>query len=460
MLFTDTIAAIATAPGAGAIAIIRLSGPDAIDFFSNHFSPYSKSILSELPSHTIHLGDVHFGDRVIDQALVSIFRAPRSYTGENVVEISCHGSTYIQQTLLRALVSTNRCRLAEPGEFTRRAFLNGKMSLTAAEAVADLIASESEAAHEIALRQMRGGFSNELAQVREQLIHLASMIELELDFSGEDVSFASRDELKRLLTNLKATLKTLLDSFAYGNALKNGVGVALLGAPNAGKSTLLNALLNEERAIVSEIAGTTRDTVEDRLTIDGVLFRFIDTAGIRETNDRIEKLGIERSIESAKKAEIVLILIDSQTATSSYINELSALLLKHTIDSNRCILVFNKSDLSAIDHQIIPKEFEYIELSAKEKIAIDQLRNRLTKRIQSGMVSTGSEVVSNTRHFQALHLALTEVFEVEKGLAADLPSDLLAISLRQVIYHLGEITGAVSTDDLLGSIFSNFCIGK
>ena len=317
MLFKDTIAAIATAPGAGAIAVIRLSGPDAIDLISEHFNPVGPKKLSEQDSHTIHLGDIVFNQQIIDQALVSLFKAPRSYTGENVVEISCHGSTYIQQTLLNQLIATKRCRIAEPGEFTKRAFLNGKMSLTTAEAVADLISSESEAAHRLAINQMRGGFTEALKDLRSQLIHMASMIELELDFSGEDVTFASRDELKSLLEKLKQTIKELLDSFAYGNAIKQGVSVALLGAPNAGKSTLLNALLNEERAIVSDIAGTTRDTIEDRLIIDGILFRFIDTAGIRETSDQIEKLGIVRSIESAQKADIVILLIDAESTTQN-----------------------------------------------------------------------------------------------------------------------------------------------
>jgi tRNA modification GTPase len=460
MLFNDTIAAIATAPGAGAIAVIRLSGPDAIDLISEHFNPVGPKKLSEQDSHTIHLGDIVFNQQIIDQALVSLFKAPRSYTGENVVEISCHGSTYIQQTLLNQLIATKRCRIAEPGEFTKRAFLNGKMSLTTAEAVADLISSESEAAHRLAINQMRGGFTEALKDLRSQLIHMASMIELELDFSGEDVTFASRDELKSLLEKLKQTIKELLDSFAYGNAIKQGVSVALLGAPNAGKSTLLNALLNEERAIVSDIAGTTRDTIEDRLIIDGILFRFIDTAGIRETSDQIEKLGIVRSIESAQKADIVILLIDAESTTQNDLSTTISLLDDHNIDRSRTMILFNKIDLNQDLNLEVPKNIEFLALSAKNKIAIDDLKHQLVQRVLQGKNGANETVVSNSRHYGALHNALQEIFELESGISQNIPSDLFAISLRKVIHHLGEITGEVSTDDLLGSIFSNFCIGK
>ena len=460
MLFDDTIAAIATAPGAGAIAVIRLSGPSAIDLVNEHFNPIGSKKLIDQDSHTIHLGDVIFDDQIIDQALVSVFKAPRSYTGEDVVELSCHGSIYIQQTLLNKLIASKRCRIADPGEFTKRAFLNGKMSLSTAEAVADLIASESEAAHQLAISQMRGGFTDALKDLRSQLIHMASMIELELDFSGEDVTFASRDELKSLLEKIKQSIKELLDSFAYGNAIKQGVSVALLGAPNVGKSTLLNALLNEERAIVSDIAGTTRDTIEDRLIIDGILFRFIDTAGIRKTSDQIEKLGIVRSLESAKKADVVILIIDSQSSTQKDLNSTISLLDENNVDLSRTLILFNKIDLNENFNLQVPGGVEFLPLSAKNKIAIDDLKHRLVERVLQGKKGSNETVVSNSRHYGALHSALQEIFELESGIAQNIPSDLFAISLRKVIHHLGEITGEVSTDDLLGSIFSNFCIGK
>lgn len=460
MLFDDTIAAIATAPGAGAIAVIRLSGRNAIDLVNKHFKMAGSKKLIDQASHTIHLGDIVFDDQIIDQALVSVFKTPRSYTGENVIEISCHGSTYIQQELLNKLIATKKCRIADPGEFTKRAFLNGKMSLSNAEAVADLIASESQAAHQLAINHMRGGFTDALKDLRSQLIHMASMIELELDFSGEDVTFASRDELKRLLQELKQSIKQLLDSFAYGNAIKQGVSVALLGAPNAGKSTLLNALLNEERAIVSDIAGTTRDTIEDRLIIDGILFRFIDTAGIRKTSDQIEKLGIVRSIESAKKADVVILIIDSQSSTQKNLNYTISLLEKNNIDLSRTLVLFNKIDLNEDFNLQVPESVEFLPLSAKNKIAIDDLKHRLVERVLQGKNRSNETVVSNSRHYGALHSALQEIFELDSGIAHNIPSDLFAISLHKVIHHLGEITGEVSTDDLLGSIFSNFCIGK
>ncbi|MGB0790878.1 MAG: tRNA uridine-5-carboxymethylaminomethyl(34) synthesis GTPase MnmE, partial [Flavobacteriaceae bacterium] len=338
---------------------------------NEHFNPIGSKKLIEQDSHSIHLGDVIFDDQIIDQALVSVFKAPRSYTGEDVVELSCHGSIYIQQTLLNKLIASERCRIAEPGEFTKRAFLNGKMSLSTAEAVADLIASESEAAHQLAINQMRGGFTDALKDLRSQLIHMASMIELELDFSGEDVTFASRDELKSLLEKIKQSIKELLDSFAYGNAIKQGVSVALLGAPNVGKSTLLNTLLNEERAIVSDIAGTTRDTIEDRLIINGILFRFIDTAGIRKTSDQIEKLGIVRSLESAKKADVVILIIDSQSSTQKDLNSTISLLDENNVDLSRTLVLFNKIDLNENFNLQVPGGVEFLPLSAKNKIAID-----------------------------------------------------------------------------------------
>ena len=455
----DTIVALATAQGSGAIAVLRLSGEHAINLVDSFFKPRSKTPISAADSHTIHLGDLYEAGRLLDEVLVSVFRAPRSYTGENVVEISCHGSVYIQQLLLNALTNTGKCRLAEPGEFTFRAFMNGKMKLSQAEAVSDLIASESAAEHRIALQHMRGGFAQNLNEIREQLIHFAALIELELDFSGEDVEFADYSTLKKLVVELKQTIKSLLDSFTLGNVIKQGVPIAIIGAPNAGKSTLLNALLNEERALVSAEAGTTRDTVEDFLTIEGIRFRFIDTAGIRETSNQVEMMGIARSFERAKEAHLVLYVIDTKSAVKP-LDELKNQLTKSGLSETNILIIWNKCDSEGDALAFNFDEFESIAISAKKRRNIEDLKARIVSRTLQGAVNEQSGILTNSRHYQLLQAALKELYVVEEELERGSSQDLLAISLKGVIQHLGEISGSVTNDDILGSIFSSFCIGK
>jgi tRNA modification GTPase len=455
----DTIIALATAQGSGAIAVLRLSGEHAINLVDSFFKPRSKTPISAADSHTIHLGDLYEASRLLDEVLVSVFRAPRSYTGENVVEISCHGSVYIQQLVLNALTNTGKCRLAEPGEFTFRAFMNGKMKLSQAEAVSDLIASESAAEHRIALQHMRGGFAQNLNEIREQLIHFAALIELELDFSGEDVEFADYSALKKLVVELKQTIKSLLDSFALGNVIKQGVPIAIIGAPNAGKSTLLNALLNEERALVSAEAGTTRDTVEDFLTIEGIRFRFIDTAGIRETSNQVEMMGIARSFERAKEAHLVLYVIDAKSAVKP-LDELKNQLAKSGLSKTNILVIWNKCDSEGDALAFNFDEFESIAISAKKRRNLEDLKARIVSRTLQGAVNEQSGILTNSRHYQLLQAALKELYVVEEELERGSSQDLLAISLKGVIQHLGEISGSVTNDDILGSIFSNFCIGK
>lgn len=455
----DTIIALATAQGAGAIAVLRLSGEQAIDLVDSFFKPRSKTPISAADSHTIHLGDLYEEDKLLDEVLVSVFRAPRSYTGENVVEISCHGSVYIQQLVLNAFTNTGRCRVAEPGEFTFRAFMNGKMKLSQAEAVSDLIASESAAEHRIALQHMRGGFAQNLNEIRDQLIHFAALIELELDFSGEDVEFADYGALKKLVAQLKQTIKSLLDSFALGNVIKQGVPIAIIGAPNAGKSTLLNALLNEERALVSAEAGTTRDTVEDFLTIEGIRFRFIDTAGIRDTSNQVEMMGIARSFERAKEAHLVLYVIDVTTAETP-LDDLKSQLTKSELSEANILIVWNKCDSENDALAFGSDEFESIAISAKKRRNLEDLKARIVSRTLQGAVNEQSGILTNSRHYQLLQAALKELYIVEEELERGSSQDLLAISLKGVIQHLGEISGSVTNDDILGSIFSSFCIGK
>lgn len=455
----DTIIALATAQGAGAIAVLRLSGEQAIDLVDSFFKPRSKTPISAADTHTIHLGDLYEEDKLLDEVLVSVFRAPRSYTGENVVEISCHGSVYIQQLVLNALTNTGRCRVAEPGEFTFRAFMNGKMKLSQAEAVSDLIASESAAEHRIALRHMRGGFAQNLNEIREQLIHFAALIELELDFSGEDVEFADYSALKKLVIELRQTIKSLLDSFALGNVIKQGVPIAIIGAPNAGKSTLLNALLNEERALVSAEAGTTRDTVEDFLTIEGIRFRFIDTAGIRDTSNQVEMMGIARSFERAKEAHLVLYVIDATTAEMP-LDDLKSQLTKSGLSKANILIVWNKCDSEDDALAFGSDEFDSIAISAKKRRNLDDLKARIVSRTLQGAVNEQSGILTNSRHYHLLQAALKELYIVEEELERGSSQDLLAISLKGVIQHLGEISGSVTNDDILGSIFSSFCIGK
>lgn len=466
MLSHETITALATPAGSGAIAIIRISGKEAFSVANTVFESVSGKNLLKQKSHTIHLGHIVDDKKVYDQVLLSIFKGPNSYTGEDVVEISCHGSTYIQQQILQLLLRKG-CKMAEPGEFTLRAFINGKLDLSQAEAVADLISSENEASHQIAMQQMRGGFSNEIAKLREELLNFASLIELELDFAEEDVEFADRTQFNELLNRIEFVLKRLIDSFAVGNVIKNGIPVAIVGEPNVGKSTLLNALLNEERAIVSEIAGTTRDTIEDELVIDGIGFRFIDTAGIRETSDLVESIGIKKTFEKIDQAQVILYLFESlkfKTQSSEYIVEIEK--IKNKFPLKPLVVVVNKVDLlSAEELEQIRKQLENLNvtletISAKEKIGIDQLKKTLSSFVNTGTLRNNETIITNSRHYDSLNKALEEVQKVQFGISNDLSSDLLAIDIRQALYYFGEITGEVTNDELLGNIFANFCIGK
>ena len=457
MIHQDTIVALATPSGAGAIAIIRLSGKEAITIATEIFNSISGKELLKQKSHTVHLGNIVDGSRIIDEVLATVFKNPNSYTGENVVEFSCHGSSYIQQEIIQLLLRKG-CRMATAGEFTLQAFLNGKMDLSQAEAVADLIASDSKASHQLAIQQMRGGFSTEIEELRIQLLNFASLIELELDFSEEDVEFANREEFQKLIKKITILLKKLIDSFATGNVLKNGIPVAIVGRPNSGKSTLLNSLLNEERAIVSNIAGTTRDTIEDEITIGGIRFRFIDTAGLRETTDEIEKIGVERALEKLEKSSIYIYLFDS--------TEMSVLEVKKELDSfttnSKQLIVANKIDkaskeeLSAINNSNLP----FLTISAKSKDSLDVLSNSLLNIAGIEALDSNQLMVTNSRHYDVLIKSLEEISKVQEGIDNHLTGDLLAIDLRQALYFLGEITGKVSNDDLLGNIFANFCIGK
>jgi tRNA modification GTPase len=459
----ETIVALATPSGAGAIAVIRLSGLDAIATVSKIFQSVSGKDLLKQKSHTIHLGYLRDHETVLDQVLVSIFKNPHSYTGEDVVEISCHGSVFIQQQIIQLLLRQG-CRMAQAGEFTLRAFLNGKMDLSQAEAVADLIASENQASHQIAMQQMRGGFSQEIAKLREELLNFASLIELELDFSEEDVEFADRTQFKALLDKIEHILKPLIDSFAVGNVIKNGIPVAIVGEPNVGKSTLLNALLNEERAIVSEIAGTTRDTIEDELVIDGIGFRFIDTAGIRETQDHIEGLGIKRTFEKIEQAQVVISLPNPSNGgaydTDKMVREFEQ--LKNKYPQKPILVVINKVDLLGNTQIDAIKQVmaSCLFISAKNKTGIEALKSTLLSFVNTGALRNNETIVTNTRHYDALQKSLEEIQKVKLGLQTGLTADLMAIDIRQALYHLGEITGQVSNDELLGNIFANFCIGK
>ena len=443
----DTICAITTGGGMSAIAIIRISGSKAIEITN---SVFNKEI-SESKTHTLHFGDFIHEKEVVDEVLVSVFRGSKSFTGEESIEISCHGSIYIQNKIIQILIK-NGCRLATAGEFSMRAFKNGKLDLTQAESVADLIESESEAAHKTALNQLKGGVSGKLKELRSQLIDFASLIELELDFSEEDVEFADREKFNDLLKNIKSELEKLIQSFKLGNSIKNGIPVTILGAPNVGKSTLLNCLLNEDKAIVSDIAGTTRDAIEDTLIIEGYNFRFIDTAGIRKTTDTIENLGIEKTLEKANKSEIILFTIDASQELESQIMELN----KVRKDNREKILVIvNKIDVSDIDL----KE-DYIAISAKNGEGISALQNKLLNFINTEKISENDSIVSNLRHYEQLQLTLHEINSIINGMQNNISGDLLSINIRQALFHLGSITGEVTTDDLLGNIFGKFCIGK
>ena len=466
MIHNDSIVALATPSGAGAISIIRVSGQNAIEIGASVFKSIKNKNLAQQKSHTLHLGHIIDEGKTLDEVLISIFKGPSSYTGENTIEISCHGSTYIQQQIIQLLLRKG-CRMANAGEFTLRAFLNGKLDLSQAEAVADLISSDNEASHQIAMQQMRGGFSNEIAKLREELLNFASLIELELDFAEEDVEFADRTQFHELLNRIEFVLKRLIDSFAVGNVIKNGIPVAIVGEPNVGKSTLLNALLNEERAIVSDIAGTTRDTIEDELIIGGVSFRFIDTAGIRETKDVVENIGIQKTFEKIEQAQVVLYLFESlkfQDSGHEYFTEIEKVKNKYPLKP--LVIVINKSDLISVEkmqsllQQLETLNLKQILISAKQKTGINELKNTLLSFINTGALRNNETIVTNTRHYDSLLKALDEIQKVKFGLESNLSSDLMALDIKEALFHFGLITGQVTNDELLGNIFANFCIGK
>ena len=461
-LNNDTIAALATPHGFGAIAVIRLSGKDAITVTEKVF--YTKSLqqkkLAHKASHTAHFGLIYENEVIIDEVLVTIFKAPKTYTGEEIVEISCHGSVFIQQQILQILYK-HGARPAQAGEFTLRAFLNGKLDLSQAEAVADLIASNSATSHQVAMQHMRGGFSSKIGVLRENLLNFASLIELELDFSEEDVEFADRTDLRKLINTIQTIIDKLIGSFEVGNVIKNGIPVAIVGKPNAGKSTLLNVLLDDDRAIVSEIAGTTRDTIEDEIIIDGVLFRLIDTAGIRTTTDVIEQIGVNKAFEVIRKSAIVIYLFDTHELSRGDL-ELEITIMKNHIGTSQLLVVGNKIDFEVLND--LKVEFEDIPniqfISAKEHKNIDQLKTTLVSLFDTRTVNTTDTIVTNSRHVNSLTKAQDALNKVNEGLVSHIQSDFLALDIRYALEALGEITGQVTNDDLLGNIFSKFCIGK
>jgi len=458
----DTICAIATPPGMGAIAIVRISGENSLNILLKIFKATTKKLTAEsIQSHHLYFGEIRENEIILDEVLVSYFKAPHSYTGEDAVEISCHGSEYIQQKLVELLILKG-ARMARPGEFTMRAFLNGKMDLSQAEAVADLIASESISAHQMAIRQMRGGFSEKISELRKKLVDFTSLIELELDFSEEDVEFADRSHFINLINELKQELTHLKESFKLGNVLKKGIPVAIIGKPNAGKSTLLNAILNEEKALVSEIPGTTRDAIEDTIAIEGYTFRFIDTAGLRQSEDQIETMGIERTYDKIKQAALILYVCDLSKVNKTSMAELLEEFKTYISDHNKhFILVANKIDkLKEIpSHLKELLELETVFVSAKRKENIHLLAETLVNHVIKDSI-TDDILVNNSRHFEAISHALESILSVEKGFHNQVPTDLIAIDIRQALYYLGSITGEVTTDEILGNIFGKFCIGK
>ncbi len=452
--WSDTIIAIATPPGIGAIGVIRMSGDKAIEIINSIFINKDLSVQS---SHTLHVGILKNNNEVVDEVVVSLFKTPRSYTGEDVIEISCHGSAYIQQQIIDACIEKG-ARLAKPGEFTQRAFLNGKLDLTQAESVADLIASNTEASRKTALQNMRGGFSNVLKTLRDQLLKFSALIELELDFSQEDVEFADRTQLYNLIREAADTTANLLQSFKLGNVIRNGVQVAIIGKPNAGKSTLLNTLLNENRAIVSHIAGTTRDTIEEIINIEGILFRLIDTAGIRTGENEIESIGVEKSLEKMRTADIVIYLFDCVHETTEHVHTEQQQLLSA---NKKFILIGNKLDLVNADDLI--KKFEGIDslfISAKEHMHVNLLKKQLVEKVVTGNIQTENVIITNARHFEALQKVNDALVDIRNGLDDKIPGDLIALDIRRCLYYLGEITGQITNEDQLDYIFSKFCIGK
>ena len=461
MIKNDNILALASPSGIGAISLIRVSGPESILIVDKIFRGVEKIKLLDQIANTVQLGYIVDNDRTIDKVLITIFKNPRSYTGEDLVEISCHGSLFIQESIIQLLLNHN-CRVAKPGEFTMRSFLNGKMDLSQAESVADLISSNSEASHRLAMNQMRGGFKNDINDLRTELVNFASLIELELDFSQEDVEFANVKELNKLLDKITLSLKKLIDSFKTGNVIKNGIPISIVGEPNTGKSTLLNTLLNEDRAIVSSIAGTTRDTIEDQININGVNCRFIDTAGIRNTEDKIESIGIERTFKKMNESEIIIFLIDYSTLNQeklnyyvSYLNEID-----NKFPNTKLITILNKKDIKSDIPINDLKIFDPILISAKNKSNIDRLRDEISLYINNLTVQIDNSVVSNSRHYDLLNKTYEEIHKVKISISKNISSDLLAIDIKQAIYFLGELTGEISNDEVLGNIFSKFCIGK
>jgi len=466
---TDTIVALATPPGVGAIGVIRLSGPRAIAIVDAVFRGKK---LAEQASHTVHLGTIRDEqDKLLDEVLATLFVGPRSYTGEHVVEVSCHGSDFIIRELIQLFIRQG-ARLAQPGEFTLRAFLNGRMDLSQAEAVADLIASSSAGSHTLAMQQMRGGFSHEIAALRQQLIDFASLIELELDFGEEDVEFANRSDLRILVERIQVVLRQLIDSFQLGNVIKQGVNTVIAGRPNAGKSTLLNALLNEERAIVSDIPGTTRDTIEEVLNIRGIQFRLIDTAGIREAEDTIEAMGVAKTLEKVRQSSLLVYVFDVVHTSPA---EVRADLDKLALPGMHILIVANKMDLNpytVFDHYFPaepaaesatgfqPTAAAWVPIIAKADMNIPHLKDKLYEAVLADKVSLDDTIVSNARHYEALEQSYQALASVLQGMATGVTSDFIAMDIRRALHHLGEITGEISTDDLLGNIFGKFCIGK
>ena len=465
MLDQSTICAISTSPGMGAIAVIRLSGEKAVPITEKIFrSPQKNKILADEKANSLHFGQIIYKNEVIDEVVIGLFRAPHSFTGENIVEISCHGSIYVQQKLLEILVE-NGARLARPGEFTQRAFLNGKMDLSQAEAVADVIASSNAAAHKLAISQMRGGFSKEIIELRDQLLHFTAMVELELDFAEEEVEFADRSELRQLAEKVESLLKRLKNSFQLGNVIKNGIPVAIIGETNVGKSTLLNALLNEDKAIVSEIHGTTRDVIEDVINIHGTAFRFFDTAGIRETVDHIESLGIERTYHKLSEASIVLLVVDTENPFEIIKGRIEKI-RKRIADGQYLIIVANKIDsgktetIDALKKEHLVENEHLVFMAAKVKLNLDELISLMTRFINIGSAETEDVIVTNARHYEILKSAHEAILRVLHGLDSGLSGDFLAQDIRECMHYLGEITGEISTDEVLEHIFKNFCIGK